>query len=710
MLGFLLTNRSVKIFSTLYIRFSSVTVAVCICCLFFSSSAYGQSGTVTYQQPEITSLDLSVQGDFSSDVIHSQIATKQTPWLVWIFLNENISQSIGAPRAFFDPIIFYNDIDHLKDFFHERGYFNAVIDTTVRYSDDGKYVEVSIMIKTHQHSVIDTVLIKGLSDLRPETRNSVQQGALIKPGTQFTKQLIVDEQNRILRALHSNGYPKARLDSVSLKRYASTNNISVVLQFHPGREYTFGDVSLPEVESASAETRREEDVQVEPEIITRQLDFEKGEVYNEEKRIESERNLNNLGLFENASVRAMFDSTTENSSAVPLRITLRTLELQEITPEFLILSENNELFSTGLGLGYKHRNFFGGARNFSITARARVNRLEQLDFSGAVNDGLSEPTLFTKTDIQSQLIFPYIYSNKTRAAITFTAEVEKQPDYTLNTLRAKLSFITKLATYTVGTLDFNIERVDPKFRNAQFLRVEDTTKQFNFIEAITLQRDKTNNIFSPTSGFFHSASIEEAGVISKAAGGFQLPYSEYYKFSFHVKHYFAVEPYRSQVFAMKLRGGFAQLYNPHNSTPVPLPRRFFAGGSGSVRAWKDKQLAVFGDSIKGGNLAIEGSFESRTQMFPNNGKLLFLNLENVWTVLFLDYGNTWNKSRDVMLKDVALAVGLGLRYETFVGPFRFDLAWRLYDPKQPKGRQWLFEQQFFHNSFSLVHFGIGHAF
>ena len=35
---------------------------------------------------------------------------------------------------------------------------------------------------------------------------------------------------------------------------------------------------------------------------------------------------------------------------------------------------------------------------------------------------------------------------------------------------------------------------------------------------------------------------------------------------------------------------------------------------------------------------------------------------------------------------------------------------KLYDPKKPEGQQWLYEQQFFKNSFSIVHFGIGHAF
>lgn len=98
------------------------------------------------------------------------------------------------------------------------------------------------------------------------------------------------------------------------------------------------------------------------------------------------------------------------------------------------------------------------------------------------------------------------------------------------------------------------------------------------------------------------------------------------------------------------------------------------------------------------------------QLFPNGGNLNVLELPRFWSVVFLDFGNTWVKAKDIMVREIAMAVGFGLRYETFVGPFRFDIAWRLYDPKKPQGIQWLHEQQFFHNSFSIVHFGIGHAF
>ncbi|MFA6467880.1 MAG: BamA/TamA family outer membrane protein [Bacteroidota bacterium] len=667
--------------------------------LSFTLPVFAQQTT---EQTEVNDIDITIDGVTTEQEITNQLTTLETPWSVWIFLNENIYEKIGAPRSYFNQNLFAQDIINIKEYFRERGYFNAMLDTTLTYSEDRSSVDISIDIRENEQSMFDTVRFLGIDKVTLDVLQEIQQRSLIKQGEPFNKNSVVEEQTRILRILQNAGFANAFLDSVAQVRYASTNNISVLLVFQIGKRYVFGDVRFDH-----------EDEQIDSTVMLRQLDFEQGEIYNDEKRLTSEQNLNRLGVFEFASIRKQTSAVDNDENFIPLQISFQMLELQEITPEILVLNENNSLFSTGLGLSYKHRNLFGGAQNFSISSRARANEIEDLYYRGAFSKGLAEPTLFGKADIQSQLVFPYFFSNKTSASITLTAEAEKQKEYDLNTLRAKIAFTTKLATFTIGVTEFNIERVDPLYKSEETtgIRPDDSTKQFNFIESFTLQRDKTNNFFSPTAGFFHSVTVEEAGLISRTAGGFGLPYSEYVKVSFLVKHYFSGESDQHQVFALKIKAGIAQLYNQkNNATPVPLPRRFLVGGSGSVRGWKDKQLASFSDALQGGNIAFEGSMEVRSQLFPNGGNINILELPRFWSVAFVDYGNTWVEAKDVMLNQIAVAVGFGLRYETFVGPFRFDIAWRLYDPKKPLGQQWLYEQRFFHNSFSIVHFGIGHAF
>ncbi|NUN70639.1 MAG: BamA/TamA family outer membrane protein [Bacteroidetes bacterium] len=651
---------------------------------------------------EVTDIDITINGVTAEQEVVNQMATLESPWGIWVMLNENIYEKIGAPRAYFNQVLFQQDVISIREFFRDRGYFKVRVDTVLTYSADRREVQIALTIDENEQSVIDTVRIIGLDAVPEIVAQEVFQRPLLRSGDPFNKNTVVAEQSRILRTLTNAGYAEAFLDSVGQVRYASTNNISITLRFVTGTRFVFGDVQFDHQDAA-----------IDSSVLVRQLDFEQGEMYNDEKRITSEQNLNRLGVFEFASIRKLPPVRSHAQEAIPLMISFRMLELQEITPELLVLNENNSLFSTGFGLSYKHRNLFGGAQNFSISSRARANKIEDLDFPGAFNSGLAEPTLFGKADIESQLVFPYFFSNKTSAAISLTAEAEKQEDYDLNTLRGRIAFSSKVATFTIGVTEFNVERVDPFYKTEKTtgIRPDDSTKQFNVIESFTLQRDKTNNFFSPTAGFFHSITVEEAGLVSRTAGGFGLPYSEYVKVSFLAKHYLSGSNAQRHVLAFKVKAGIAQLYNETaNPTPVPLPRRFLVGGSGSVRGWKDKQLASFSDALQGGNIAFEGSIESRLQLFPNGGNLNVLELARFWSVLFLDLGNTWESAEDVMVRETAMAVGFGLRYETFVGPFRFDVAWRLYDPKKPQGEQWLQEQRFFHDSFSIVHFGIGHAF
>jgi outer membrane protein insertion porin family len=65
-------------------------------------------------------------------------------------------------------------------------------------------------------------------------------------------------------------------------------------------------------------------------------------------------------------------------------------------------------------------------------------------------------------------------------------------------------------------------------------------------------------------------------------------------------------------------------------------------------------------------------------------------------VAFLDGGNVWTDVESIKLRDFKFTTGLGLRYNTPVGPIRIDYGYKL---DKEKGE-----------SSGEVHFSIGHAF
>jgi outer membrane protein assembly factor BamA len=116
---------------------------------------------------------------------------------------------------------------------------------------------------------------------------------------------------------------------------------------------------------------------------------------------------------------------------------------------------------------------------------------------------------------------------------------------------------------------------------------------------------------------------------------------------------------------------------------IPLPERFYGGGTSSNRGFPDYQAGP--RDLKtgfpvGGNALLFHSTELR---FPLIG-------DNIPGVLFHDMGNVYSNLSSISfrfhqrdLQDfnyMVQAVGFGIRYRTPVGPVRLDLAYSLNPP------------------------------
>ncbi len=129
--------------------------------------------------------------------------------------------------------------------------------------------------------------------------------------------------------------------------------------------------------------------------------------------------------------------------------------------------------------------------------------------------------------------------------------------------------------------------------------------------------------------------------------------------------------------------GFGFLPGENAAEGIPLPERFFGGGT-SLRAFPENQAGPRDPSTGfplGGNVLFSNQTELR---FPLIG-------ENVGLVLFHDMGNVYSSisnfsfrvhQRDTEDFDYMVhAVGVGIRYRTPVGPLRLDLGYSINPPR-----------------------------
>jgi translocation and assembly module TamA len=112
-----------------------------------------------------------------------------------------------------------------------------------------------------------------------------------------------------------------------------------------------------------------------------------------------------------------------------------------------------------------------------------------------------------------------------------------------------------------------------------------------------------------------------------------------------------------------LRGTVGSITGSSRSD-LPADERFYSGGGGSVRGYGYQLLGPLTNGTPdGGRSLVEFSAELRLRAS-----------ESVGIVPFVDAGNVYNEPYPEFDGDLYYAAGLGLRYYTGFGPFRFDVA------------------------------------
>lgn len=667
------------------------------------------------EAPEITSLRFEGNAVLSTGELEAVITTRETPGFLNKFLHGSISEALGRKDEFFDPLALGRDLELLRTTYQDRGFFEAVVDSQLRYDADGREVEITIRIREGYRSRVDTLTYRGLDHIQDFASEEIWNEAAIRVGDPYDAGGLKGQVDLVLRVLRKAGYPYARFlaeDSRAVRR-TSTGDFSVLLSFETGRQCAFGPVTI-------LRERDEGPDDVADDVVFKHLFFTPGDRYDESVLIESERNLNRLGVFDVARIRVDIPPQESSHTGIPSTIALRQADKHELAPE-LILSDENGSFNIGTGLGYKHRNFLGEARVFSTRLRFRTQTIRE--FPGYFN---LDREAIANAELTFELLQPGLFTNKIKGSWTFSLILDKQRPYLQFIIRNKFGVHARLAQYTNGYLDWSLERVSLE-QNPNILRTASPTDlqqlrfvqraQFNSILSFTMVRNKANDLFSPSAGFIHSMTVDESGLLPLLLERAQpqLPFTQFYRLILSGSWYNDLSRTRFAILALKLKGGIEGKYGETAGDPertIPQTHRFYAGGAGSVRGWDSRRLIARGDPALelGGDLLFEAGTELRVNPFQalRDG---FLN--KLWTVLFLDAGNVWPSVSDLQLRTVALAAGVGIRYDTFFGAFRVDFGMRVYDPLRPEGSpRWITERRFFGETVrgGVFHFGIGHAF
>ena len=213
-----------------------------------------------------------------------------------------------------------------------------------------------------------------------------------------------------------------------------------------------------------------------------------------------------------------------------------------------------------------------------------------------------------------------------------------------------------------------------------------------------------------SAGNILSGIAKLSGLKKSSDGNYEtlgVVYSQYLKFEGdYIKHW---ELNNNNVLAIRTFGGIAIPYG--NSKSIPFTRSYFAGGANDNRGWRAYDL---GPGSSGSIL----DFNEANLKIALNAEYRYTILGDFKGAFFIDAGNIWNVLDDIDkeesrfnsisdLKEIAIASGLGLRYDFGFFVFRFDIGFKTYNPALPEGARW-FKQYNFANA--VYNIGINYPF
>ena len=173
-----------------------------------------------------------------------------------------------------------------------------------------------------------------------------------------------------------------------------------------------------------------------------------------------------------------------------------------------------------------------------------------------------------------------------------------------------------------------------------------------------------------------------------------------------IKHW---QVYQKTVLAFRAFSGIAIPFGNANS--IPFTRSYFSGGSNDIRGWRAYKLGP--GSSNNMNEFNEANFKLTLNLeyrFPFLGKIngaFFLDAGNIWNILdnINDPAYRFDGFKD--LNEIAIASGLGLRYDFDFFVFRLDTGFKTYNPALPKSSRW---QTKFSINEAVFNIGINYPF
>lgn len=534
----------------------------------------------------------------------------------------------------FKEFNFQADIERIKYFYNDKGYLQANLGSPeITVSEDKKWVFITVKINEGPQYTINNISFQG-EMLFPES--DLREKISTAKDNIYSESILRQDIQLLTEKYQDKGYAFANVLR-HIRFVPGENKVNVEFSFEKGKIAYFGKITV----KGNNKTRDK--------VVRRELLIREGVKFSGSALRRSKENVNRLGFFEPGSVIFNTITSKERDDVLDVEIQVKERNTGQLSLGAGYSTATGEFLQASIS----QNNFRGLGQTLSFSLNWAAN---QRTFSL----GFTEPYLFDTLwtgggEISSQ-------NNELNNGFNY-----KRDSFNLRVGHPIFDLFTRLF------LIYKIE--DTQIKSANDPTIDEATE--NGLASIirsTIVRDKRNNRFEPSKGYYLSYSLEYSGI-----GGEK----KWLKNEADMRYFYNV--FGDLVLRYRLYGAKIEKLDERG---IPRTERFTLGGSRNLRGYTFEAIGprttvldtqgILRTFNNGGRFATFTSVEFEHPLAREAGLK--------W-VVFFDAGHAGRYNNIKLYKDY----GFGFRWFSPIGVLRFEFGYPIGKEGENAGSQFHFD-------------------
>ena len=649
-------------------------------------------------------------------------------------------QALGEGPVLFDSLQAEQTCNDLSNVLHGMGYIKAQVDYALKREKKkkvkviynlhpGKRYHISSINYDIQDKNIDSVL-----------KNKKFHSTNLRIGMPFMVSVLDNEREQITDFLNNNGYVNFHKDfiSYSADTISGSTDIDITLHLHKfisgngeeeteHKQYTIGKINY----HANGDFDK---IPLRKSVLEENTIIEAGKLYNAD---ELQKTYNRFGRLPIVKYTNIKFTERPDSNILDCNIGISTNKINSISFQPEGTNTAGDL-GAAASLTYENRNIFRGAETFSIKLRGAFEAITGLE--GYQNQDYEEYSLEAKL-LFPRFVVPFLSKkfkkqSTAMSELTVSYNMQNRPEFHRRVFTASWRYrwndISGKKSYKFDLIDLNyiyMPWISTTFKEEYLDDVNNRNSilRYNYEDLFIMKLgfgmsfnngDEAYKINVETSGNFLSGISHLLGSKRNEDNQytlFNIAFAQYVKGDFDYTKIIMFDRNNS----LALHAGLGIAYPYGNSMILPFEKRYFSGGANSVRGWSVRGLGP--GKFKGTNGAIDFINQTGDIKLDLNIELRSFLFWKVYGAAFIDAGNIWTirayeeqpggqfRFKD-FYKQIAVAYGLGIRFNFDFFILRFDMGMKAINPAYNSNNE---HYAIFHPDFSrdfAFHFAVGLPF